>query len=92
MTDIVMPTLGADMTEGTLIEWKKRVGDASDQISVRQTKMRQTIAAAMSRSKREIPHYYLSMTIDMSTSMTWLAEENRRRSVANRLLYGVLLI
>ena len=32
------------------------------------------------------------MTIDMSTSMTWLAEENRRRSVANRLLYGVLLI
>ena len=28
--------------------------------------MRQAIAAAMSRSKREIPHYYLSTTIDMN--------------------------
>ena len=55
MTDIVMPTLGADMTEGTLIEWKKRVGDASDQISARQAKMRQAIAAAMSRSKEKSP-------------------------------------
>ena len=31
----------------------------------RSTRIRQTIAAAMSRSKREIPHYYLSTTIDM---------------------------
>ena len=28
--------------------------------------MRQAIAAAMSRSKREIPHYYLSQTIDLA--------------------------
>ena len=54
--------------------------------------MRQTIAAAMARSKREIPHYYLSTTIDMGRAMAWLNEENQRRSVTDRLLSGVLLI
>ncbi|NWF74374.1 MAG: 2-oxo acid dehydrogenase subunit E2 [Nitrospirae bacterium] len=58
----------------------------------RQARMRQTIAAAMARSKREIPHYYLSTTIDMSRAMTWLKEENLKRPVTDRLLYGVLLI
>jgi pyruvate dehydrogenase E2 component (dihydrolipoamide acetyltransferase) len=54
--------------------------------------MRQAITAAMARSKREIPHYYLSTTIDMQPAMDWLAEENSRRSVGDRLLYGVLLL
>lgn len=54
--------------------------------------MRQSIANAMTRSKREIPHYYLSTTIDMSPAMTWLAEQNETRPVTERLLYGVLLI
>jgi len=58
----------------------------------RLTRMRQTIAAAMTRSKREIPHYYLSTTIDMHHSMTWLTEENLKRPVTERLLYGVLLL
>jgi pyruvate dehydrogenase E2 component (dihydrolipoamide acetyltransferase) len=54
--------------------------------------MRQIIAAAMSRSKREIPHYYLSATIDMQPAMAWLAIENLERKVEDRLLPGVLLI
>lgn len=58
----------------------------------RSTRMRQAIAAAMARSKREIPHYYLSTTIDMHRATTWLAEENVKRSVTDRLLYGVLLL
>jgi pyruvate dehydrogenase E2 component (dihydrolipoamide acetyltransferase) len=58
----------------------------------RQARMRQTIAAAMARSKREIPHYYLSTTIDMGPAMSWLKEENSRRPVTDRLLYGALLI
>lgn len=58
----------------------------------RQARMRQTIAAAMSRSKREIPHYYLSTTIDMHPALEWMAEENLKRPVTERLLYGVLLI
>ena len=57
-----------------------------------QAGMRKTIGAAMARSKREIPHYYLGTTIDMHRALAWLAEENARRSVADRLLYGVLLL
>ncbi len=58
----------------------------------RQARMRQTIAAAMARSKREIPHYYLSTTIDMGHALTWLKQANEERPVTERLLYGVLLI
>jgi pyruvate dehydrogenase E2 component (dihydrolipoamide acetyltransferase) len=58
----------------------------------RQARLRQVIGAAMARSKREIPHYYLSTTVDMHRAITWLAEENLRRPVPDRLLYGVLLI
>jgi pyruvate dehydrogenase E2 component (dihydrolipoamide acetyltransferase) len=56
------------------------------------TRLRQTIAAAMSRSKREIPHYYLSTTIDMHKATTWLAEQNLKRPITERLLPGVLLL
>jgi len=58
----------------------------------RQARMRQLIGAAMARSKREIPHYYLGTTIDMSRAMTWLAEENLKRPVTERLLPGTLLM
>jgi pyruvate dehydrogenase E2 component (dihydrolipoamide acetyltransferase) len=54
--------------------------------------MRRVIAAAMARSKREIPHYYLASTIDMSRSLNWLAAENAKRTVTRRLLYSALLI
>lgn len=65
---------------------------APEAVPDRQTRMRQTIAAAMARSKREIPHYYLSTTIDMNSALTWLTQENLKRSVENRLVYGVLLL
>jgi pyruvate dehydrogenase E2 component (dihydrolipoyllysine-residue acetyltransferase) len=55
-------------------------------------RMRQSIAAAMARSKREIPHYYVAHTIDLHRALAWLAEENARRPVTERLLYGVLLV
>lgn len=58
----------------------------------RQARLRQTIAAAMTRSKREIPHYYVSTTIDLYRATTWLAAENLKRPVAERLLSGVLFI
>lgn len=55
-------------------------------------KMRQAIAAAMSRSKREIPHYYLASTIDMSRPLGWLEAYNRERKPEERLLPAVLLL
>jgi len=57
-----------------------------------QAGMRRAIAAAMSRSNREIPHYYLETDIDMSRALAWLQEENGRRPIRERLLPAVLLI
>ncbi|MGZ9114908.1 MAG: 2-oxo acid dehydrogenase subunit E2, partial [Brevundimonas sp.] len=54
--------------------------------------MRAAIAAAMSRSKREIPHYYLSDTIDMAAAEAWLARVNGDRPPERRLLTGVLFV
>jgi pyruvate dehydrogenase E2 component (dihydrolipoamide acetyltransferase) len=56
----------------------------------RALEMRKAIAAAMSRSKREIPHYYLSQTIPMQRASAWLAAANEKRSIAERLLMGAL--
>lgn len=58
----------------------------------RSLRMRQAIAAAMSRANREIPHYYLSTTIDLKAALDWLARENERRPITDRLLYGGLLL
>jgi pyruvate dehydrogenase E2 component (dihydrolipoyllysine-residue acetyltransferase) len=58
----------------------------------RQAGMRRAIAAAMARSKRETPHFYLGETLDLSRAVAWLAQENLHRPVADRLLHGVLLL
>lgn len=48
--------------------------------------MRQAIAAAMSRSKREIPHYYLSTRIEIAGLLEWLGRYNEPRKPAERAL------
>ena len=50
--------------------------------------MRSAIAAAMARSKREIPHYYLAQPIEMTACEEWLARTNAKRPPSNRLLLG----
>jgi pyruvate dehydrogenase E2 component (dihydrolipoamide acetyltransferase) len=54
--------------------------------------MRQAIARAMARSKREIPHYYLTTTIDFAVASTWLESYNRDRAPEERLLPAALLL
>jgi pyruvate dehydrogenase E2 component (dihydrolipoamide acetyltransferase) len=54
--------------------------------------MRKAIAAAMARSKREIPHYYLSHTLDLSAALDWLQSVNVKREPPQRLLMSVLLL
>jgi len=56
------------------------------------TEMRRAIAAAMSRAKREIPHYYLSHRIDLQPAQDWLAATNAARLPDTRLLMGALLV
>ena len=54
--------------------------------------MRAIIAAAMARSKREIPHYYLGNWVDLSPANAWLADWNASHPVEERLIPGVLMI
>ncbi len=56
----------------------------------RQLEMRKAIGAAMSRSKREIPHYYLAETIPMHKALEHLARANEARPVTERVLMGAL--
>ncbi len=58
----------------------------------RAAKMRKSIAAAMSRSKREIPHYYLADEIVLENSLTWLTTRNAQRSIDERVLPAALLL
>ena len=46
-----------------------------------QASMRRAIAAAMARSNRDIPHYYLQTRIDMTRALRWLETENAKRSI-----------
>jgi len=58
----------------------------------RATAMRNSIAALMSRSKREIPHYYLSTTVDLQRTSDWMRERNRELPVGERLVPSAALL
>jgi len=55
-------------------------------------RMRRAIAAAMARSKREIPHYYLRTAVDLERASTWLSERNSKLPVTERLLPAALFV
>lgn len=65
---------------------KPRAATAVD----RSAQMRMSIAAAMSRSKREIPHYYLADEIILERSLGWLTTRNAQRPITERVLPAVL--
>jgi pyruvate dehydrogenase E2 component (dihydrolipoamide acetyltransferase) len=54
--------------------------------------MRAAIGAAMARSKREIPHYYLATDISLVRATRWLAARNEGRPVTERVLMAVPLL
>ncbi|NDR54925.1 dihydrolipoamide acetyltransferase family protein [Aliiruegeria sabulilitoris] len=54
--------------------------------------MRKAIAAAMQRSKREIPHFQLSQSVDIQAASDWLAARNSDVPPAQRILLGTLFM
>ncbi|WP_198377696.1 2-oxo acid dehydrogenase subunit E2, partial [Neoroseomonas rubea] len=54
--------------------------------------MRKAIAAAMSRSKREIPHYYLAQTVDVSPALERVDRLNAGRAPPERLLPAAMML
>ncbi|ULQ57609.1 2-oxo acid dehydrogenase subunit E2 [Flavihumibacter rivuli] len=54
--------------------------------------IRMAIAAAMSKSNREIPHYYLEKKMDMTRALAWLGNYNKEHPIKERLLPVALLV
>lgn len=53
--------------------------------------MRRAIAAVVSRSKQEIPHYYLKQDICLDEAQSWLSQHNASAPIADRILINSLL-
>jgi pyruvate dehydrogenase E2 component (dihydrolipoamide acetyltransferase) len=54
--------------------------------------MRKAIGALMARSKKSIPHYYLSATVDLRAAQDWMRSVNTGRPVTARLVPAALLL
>ncbi|MFE2012883.1 2-oxo acid dehydrogenase subunit E2 [Streptomyces sp. NPDC059491] len=52
---------------------------------------RAATARLMSRSKREIPHFYLSTTVDMAAALEWMRARNHELPLTARLVPAALL-
>ncbi|MCC7536397.1 MAG: 2-oxo acid dehydrogenase subunit E2 [Deltaproteobacteria bacterium] len=57
-----------------------------------QSTMRRVIGAAMARSKREVPHFYLGHSVDVGAALAWLAAENEKLPPASRYAPAVLFV
>jgi pyruvate dehydrogenase E2 component (dihydrolipoamide acetyltransferase) len=87
-----------DTSSGRLVS--KEPGEASPAMhpdiaparTDRAARRRQVIAAAMERSKREIPHYYLATSIELTSTLAWLENANLDRPISKRLLFPALLL
>jgi pyruvate dehydrogenase E2 component (dihydrolipoamide acetyltransferase) len=58
----------------------------------RKAAMRTAIANLMSRSNAEIPHYYVTQTMDLAAALAWLRAHNAELPAAKRLLPAVLFL
>lgn len=84
---------GTGMGNAITIDDVLRAADASKATAAEPTHdMRQVIARAMSRSKREIPHYYLSLTCSFAKARAFLDEHNATVDIEARLLPSVVLL
>ncbi len=58
----------------------------------RSASMRRAIASLMSRSNRDIPHYYVATDVDLDVALAWLASANEARAITDRALPVALLL
>jgi len=72
-----IPPVGSTMVHGARFE---------------RASMRRAIAASVTRSKKEIPHYYVSSDVDVQSAVTWLESANTNRPVAERLVLAAMLL
>jgi len=70
--------------EGRRAEEEREAGEQPE--PDRHAAMRRAVAAAMERSKREIPHYYLATTVPVEAALQWLERTNATRPPRERIL------
>jgi pyruvate dehydrogenase E2 component (dihydrolipoamide acetyltransferase) len=74
------------------ITQKEKITKPEEKMSLQIEAIRLAVAAAVSKSNKEIPHYYLEKKIDMTKALTWLRESNSKRPIQKRLLPAALII
>jgi pyruvate/2-oxoglutarate dehydrogenase complex dihydrolipoamide acyltransferase (E2) component len=84
--------VGSEPAEPTPPEPEPAAKPPGTDAAARARAMRETIARLMARSKREIPHYYLTTTVDMSAALAWMREQNTDLPIAERLVPAALLL
>jgi pyruvate dehydrogenase E2 component (dihydrolipoamide acetyltransferase) len=67
---------------------EQRAGTRADRHAAGQ----RAVGELMARSKREIPHYYVATTVDMSDAVEWLARTNGGRPIERRIVPAALLL
>ena len=70
----------------------RQAAPAAGDVSIAPTKMRQRIAARMSQSKREAPHYYLLVDIDMTDAMAFREQMNEIAADGARVTVNDLIV
>jgi len=74
-----LQSMTASRVDGLIVEADvESVGVAAIEPEDKVAAMRKAITRSMSRSKREIPHYYLATRIDMDRALTWLEDVNSK--------------
>lgn len=68
------------------------VSGKTDEARERVASLRRAVGALMSRSKKTIPHYYLSTTLDLRAAVDWMQSVNAQRPVSARLVPSALLL
>lgn len=74
------------------IAQKEKIAKPEVKTPIQIEAIRLAVAAAVSKSNKEIPHYYLEKKIDITKTLAWLRETNRKRPIQKRLLPAALII
>lgn len=82
---------GAIVLDDINIPDEKSAEQVSDTVKDPSNMMRQAISATVSRSKREIPHYYLQLDIVLNNTINWLSDHNANLPPSKRILSNAVI-
>lgn len=81
-----VPALAAGDSSG-----RRRARTTTKPTTKQATGLSAAVGRLMERSKREVPHYYVSDDIDVTAALRWLERANAERPVTARVLSAALL-